>query len=136
MANLSSQTSNRGELNLAACISYLTRVCTSSSPALPTLKDLYIHEGGLDLMCVDWQHYIKNHQWLRLLRPFTYVKNLYVSKEFVPSIVPALQELIGDRTTEVLPVLQNIFYEGSCPGRYRALRCCETAHQAPGNCFL
>ena len=54
-------------------------------------------------------------QWLRLLRPFTYVKNLYVSKEFVPSIVPALQELIGYRTTEVLPILQNIFFEGLQP---------------------
>jgi hypothetical protein len=122
MANLSSQTSNRGELNLAVLstvperhFSYLTRICTSSLPALPTLEDLYIQEGRLELMCVDWQHFVKNHQWLRLLRPFIYVKNLYVSDEFVPSIVSALQELNGDRTTEVLPVLQNIFFEGLQP---------------------
>jgi hypothetical protein len=43
------------------------------------------------------------------------VKNFYVSEEFVPSIVSALQELIGDRTSEVLPVLQNIFLEGPQP---------------------
>jgi len=30
----------------------------------------------------------------------------------VPRIAPALQELVGDRTTEVLPLLENIFLEG------------------------
>jgi len=50
-----------------------------------------------------------------MLRHFIFVKNLYVSEEFVPSIVSALQELIGDRTTEVLPILQNVFFEGLQP---------------------
>jgi hypothetical protein len=31
--------------------------------------------------------------------------------EFVPYIAPALQELVGGRTTEVLPTLENIFLE-------------------------
>jgi hypothetical protein len=39
------------------------------------------------------------------------VKNLHLSKEIVPRIAPALQELVGNRTTEVLPTLQNIFLE-------------------------
>jgi hypothetical protein len=119
MVNLSSQTPNRGELNLAAesampvwHISSLTRVCTSSLPALPTLEDLYIHVGG---MFIDGEYLVENYQWLGLLRPFIYVKNLYVSEEFVPSIVDALQKLVGDRTTEVLPILQNIFFEGPQP---------------------
>jgi hypothetical protein len=43
------------------------------------------------------------------------VKNLYLSKEFAPHIVPALQELVGGRATEVLPTLQNIFLEGLQP---------------------
>jgi hypothetical protein len=42
---------------------------------------------------------------------FATVKNLYLSKEFAPRILPALQELIGGRTTEVPPTLQNIFLE-------------------------
>ena len=66
------------------------------------------------IMRVDWQHLIEDHQWLGLLRPFIFVKNLYVSKELVPSIVSGLQELIGDRT-KVLPILQNIFLEGPQP---------------------
>ena len=32
-------------------------------------------------------------------------------KTFAPHIVPALQELVGVRTTEVLPTLQNLFVE-------------------------
>jgi len=115
MVNLSSQTLDRGELNLAALttvpewhIGSLTQVCTSSLPVLPTLENLYIHGG---FTRVNWQYHIENHQWLGLLHPFIYVKNLYVSEEFVPSIVSALQELIGDRTTEILPILQNIFLE-------------------------
>jgi hypothetical protein len=38
-------------------------------------------------------------------------RTLYLSKEFAPRIVAALQELVGGRTTEVLPTLQNIFLE-------------------------
>jgi hypothetical protein len=122
MVKFSSQTFDGGELNLALLgaltewpIWYLTQLCTSSLPALPTLEDLHIHGGGVGLMRVDWQYCIENHQWLELLRPLIYVKNLYVSEEIVPSVVSALQELIGDRTTEVLPVLQNIFLEGLQP---------------------
>ena len=40
------------------------------------------------------------------------MKNLYLSKEFAPGIAAALQELVGDRTTEVLPSLENLFVEG------------------------
>ena len=39
------------------------------------------------------------------------MKNLYLSKEFVPGIAATLQELIGGRIKEVLPSLQNIFVE-------------------------
>jgi hypothetical protein len=35
--------------------------------------------------------------------------------EYVPRIAPALQELVGGRTTEVLPTLENIFLEDFKP---------------------
>jgi hypothetical protein len=73
------------------------------------LEDLYIHERPS--WESYWQDNVENTQWLELLRPFTDVKNLYLSKQFAPRIAPALQELVGDRTTEVLPTLQNIFLE-------------------------
>jgi len=43
------------------------------------------------------------------------VKSLYLSREFAPGIGAALQELVGDRITEMLPSLQNIFVDGLEP---------------------
>ena len=85
------------------------QVCTSSLPPVSTLEDLYIEESRYDLL--GWQDDVENTLWLDLLRPFVPVKNLYLSKEIVPHIAPALQELVGARTTEVLPALENIFSE-------------------------
>jgi hypothetical protein len=88
-------------------LSSLAQVCNSSfSQALiPTSERLYVAEDG-DL---HWQDDIESGQWLELFRPFTAVKDLYVSSEFTPRIAPALQELIGERVTEVLPALQTLF---------------------------
>ena len=58
-----------------------------------------------------WQDDVEDDQWLELLHPFTAVKNLYLSREFVPRIAPTLQRLVGERVTEVLPNLENILVE-------------------------
>ena len=90
--------------------SSLEQVCTSCLPPLSTLADLYIFEY------IFWPQYwrdnIDNTLWSELLHPFTGVKNLYLSEKFARRIVPALQELVGGRTTEVLPALENIFLQG------------------------
>ena len=54
-------------------------------------------------------------QSLELLRPFTSVKDLHLSEDSFPFISPALQELSGERVTEVLPALQNLFLTGPIP---------------------
>ena len=46
------------------------------------------------------------------MHPFVAVKNLYLTEEFAPRIVPVLQELAVDRMAEVLPALRNILVEG------------------------
>ena len=92
-------------------ISSVEQICTSCLPFLFILKDLYIFEGQLR----QWKGNIENTQWLELLRPFTAVKNLYLSQEVARLIMPALQELDGGRTTEVLPALENTFLEGLEP---------------------
>ena len=91
-------------------LSSLGQVCTSSLPPVSTLEDLYISEKRN--LRPHWQDDVENMLWLDLLRSFVVVKNLYVSEGFVPRIAPALQELVGGRTTEVLPTLENIFLEG------------------------
>lgn len=70
------------------------------------VEHLYILEDKLP-RSQSW----KNTQWLELLHLFTAVKNLYLSWEIVPSIVPILQELVEERLTEVLPNMQSIFLE-------------------------
>jgi F-box-like len=91
----------------------LGQVCTSSLPPVSTLEDLYIFEGqGYPLR---WQDDVENTLWLELLHPFAAVKNLYLCERIMPRIAPALQELVGARTTEVLPTLENIFLKGLQP---------------------
>ena len=86
-------------------VSSLEQVCNWCLPPLLMLEDLYISKHRY------WQGDIENALWLELLRPFATVKSLHLSKEFAPLIVPSLQELVGGRTREVLPVLKDIFLE-------------------------
>ena len=96
-------------------LSSLAQVCTSSFPRalIPMLENLYIlkHIHPVHLSRPIWQDDLENNQWSELFHPFTAVKNLYLSLEFVPRIALALKELVGERITEVLPNLQNIFLE-------------------------
>jgi hypothetical protein len=87
----------------------LEQLCTSFMPPIFTLEDLYIYQKQNSEP--DWKDKFENALWPALLHPFIAVENFYLSKEFAPRILPALQELIGGRTMEVLPILQNIFLE-------------------------
>jgi hypothetical protein len=47
-------------------------------------------------------------QWLELFDPFVAVETLCI----LPVVAPALCELTGERTTEVLPVLRSLSFRG------------------------
>jgi hypothetical protein len=94
-------------------LSSLAQICTSFLPLLSMTESLFIYEP-VDWP-LDWRDGIENTEWLELLFPFTAVKNLYLSKKFASHIAPALQEIAGGGTTEVLPTLQNLFLEGFQP---------------------
>ena len=66
-------------------------------------------------LLLEWQDDMEDTQWLELLRPFTSVKDLDLFEASVPFIASALQELSGERVTEVLPALENLFLEGPQP---------------------
>ena len=93
-------------------LSSLAQICTLSLRPLLTMEDLYIEDRYRRL---NWKDDIEAAEWLDLLHPFTAVKNLYLSEQFAPRMAPALQELTGERTTEVFPALQNLFLEGFQP---------------------
>ena len=88
----------------------LAQICSSSLPQalIQAVEHLYISDSRPPLHRRDD---IESNRWLEVLHPFTAVKGLYISREFMPSITPALQELVGERVTEVLPALQTLFLE-------------------------
>jgi hypothetical protein len=96
-------------------LSSLAQFCSSSFPQahVPAVEHLHILEDRRSQL--RWQDDVENSQWLELLHPFTAVKSLYISREFAPRISPTLQELVGERVTEVLPVLQTLSLEEALP---------------------
>ena len=95
-------------------LSSLAQVCSSSflRDLIPMVEYLYFEDV---YVLQRWQDDIEDSQWLELLHPFITVKDLYISQEFVPRIVPALRELTGERVTEVLPALQTLFLDDPHP---------------------
>ena len=89
-------------------VSSMVQVCTSCLPSQLTLD---LHIDGNPHYRQHWQANVENALWLRLLHPFTSVEKLYLSEEIARRIVPALQDLVGERATEVLPTLESIFLE-------------------------
>jgi hypothetical protein len=119
--NLSSQTFREGNFTVEiSCkglnwqLSSLEQVCTSCLPPVSMLEDLYFSD--YEDPQADWKDNIDNELWVELLRPFSAVKNLYLTEKVASRVAPALQELVEGRTTEVLPTvlptLQNIFADG------------------------
>ena len=93
-------------------VSYLTQVCRSCFPQalIPAVEGLYIPGGYMPYELRE-DTFERSH-WLEFLHPFTAVKRLYISRQFAPYFALALQELMGERATEVLPALQDLFFEG------------------------
>jgi F-box-like len=89
-------------------LSSLAQVITSFFPSIYIVEHLYIHWP--QHLPSRWQDDIENI-WLEILYPFSAVKSLYISKTFVKCIAVALQELVGERVTDVLPALESLFLE-------------------------
>ena len=86
--------------------SNVVQILTSLFPSIYTVEHLYMY--GSELFFELWQDPM---QWLGNFRPFNAVKNLYVAKEMAQHIALALQELVGERATVVLPVLEGLYLE-------------------------
>jgi len=91
----------------------LAEICSSFFPLISALEELQIgeHEHD-DLPSTYWSDVMENAQWLELLYPFTGLKNLYLTHDITQRVYGAFQELSGERATEVLPALRNIFVDG------------------------
>jgi len=95
-------------------LSSLAQICGMSLYPISTLENLRvtIKPGSpQDFGQFDIEH----SQWEELLYPFTNVKNLYLAQEVGLHIVTALQGLVGESVTLVLPALQSLSIEGLQP---------------------
>ena len=118
---LPTQISGDGNMLTLAFVSFIpdrhfpwvVRFCRPPFFPLPKLEYLYIDGGQYsELQLEELQRDdAETTGWLELFQPFSTVKNLYLSKVFAPRIAPTLEMLAGERTTEALPTLQNIFLE-------------------------
>jgi len=75
------------------------------------VEDLYIERHGYKQLVWEYDDAVENTLCLELILPSVAVKNLYLTKVFVPGIAAALQELVRGRITEVLPNLQKIIVD-------------------------
>jgi hypothetical protein len=87
-------------------LSSLSQSCSSSFPPLLSLERLEILNDRQ-----SWHDDVEHSQWFELLHPFVSVKDLVIHEQLVQLVALALQELIGERVTEVLPALQNLYLE-------------------------
>jgi len=91
---------------------------------------------GLDIWATD-EDLDENSdvQWLKMLQPFTAVKELRIDTHAALHLARTLQELAGERAAEVLPTLQDIFIrEHHLLGAAReAMRPFITARQLSGH---
>jgi hypothetical protein len=96
-------------------ISSLSQLCGSFFPPalIHAVQHFYILVKPFPEL--NRQDDIESGQWLEVLHHFTAVKDLFISREFTPHILPILQELSGERVVEALPTLQSLFLEGTVP---------------------
>jgi hypothetical protein len=97
-------------------LSYLSQICNSVLLALSAMDMEYLDLRPTGTISCAYPLLIEddmeNTQWLELLHPFSNVKDLYLSQKVPTYFTPTLEELTGERVTEVLPALQNIFFYG------------------------
>jgi len=90
-------------------LSSVTQICNDHFSCLSQVDRLNIcHDCGDPDIELQAKNEVDHSQWLDLFRPFSGVRNLYVSDKLGPLVAAALGELTGVRKMGVLPALENI----------------------------
>jgi hypothetical protein len=88
----------------------LAQVFTSFFPSVHMVERLTF--DGFRHWTSQRQADTENMQWLEIFRQLTSVRHIFVSTAFVRCIALVLQDLVGERVTEVLPALESLSLEG------------------------
>ncbi|KAI0291273.1 hypothetical protein BC826DRAFT_1106028 [Russula brevipes] len=93
-------------------VSSMALICSQLLPLLSHTEQLHLLSdyGGSTPQGEDNMEFT---QFLELFRPFSALRSLYITKSLLPFVVPALQELAGERATDMLPNLRDLFLERS-----------------------
>jgi hypothetical protein len=79
----------------AVLVPTIAQVCTMCLPRLSVVENLKVGLGSVDIYVeLGWTDYVKNDQWLELLRPFPAVKSLYLHEEFKPILRSPCKSLL------------------------------------------
>ncbi|KAH9960334.1 hypothetical protein BJV74DRAFT_954593 [Russula compacta] len=98
--------------------SSVAQVCNQLSPLTSWVKILRIGVGTPGQ--ARQGNGIDTTQWFELFNSFPAVEALHIDDELRPLVARALQELTGERATEVLPTLRGLYFkEPSLPGSIR-----------------
>ncbi|KAH9968393.1 hypothetical protein BJV74DRAFT_954238 [Russula compacta] len=98
--------------------SSMAQVCNQLSPLTSQVTSLDINEDTPGQ--ARQGNGIDPTEWFELFNSFPAVQYLYIYHGLRPLVARALQELTGERATEVLPTLRNLDFKGpSLPGSIR-----------------
>ena len=101
----------------------MTQLCDQLIPLLSQVECLEIHEDCWEDICdreefmeeEEWEELVDDPDWLELLNLFVSVKSLYIADRLGLILSSVLEQVTGERVTEVLPALQNLFIEDPWP---------------------
>ncbi len=85
-------------------VSLMSELCNQLSPLPSHVTWLEIRGNSK----VEWRNYTVSTEWLELFHPFTAVQSLRVVGSLERFVVAVLQDLTGERTTDVSPALRNL----------------------------
>ena len=91
----------------------MAQLCRQLSPLTSHLESLEIGEDTPGQ--ARQGNGIDPTQWFELFDLFPAVQDLYIHDQLRPLVARALQELTGERATEVLPTLRSLFFRGLTP---------------------
>jgi len=86
----------------------MSLVCGQLSPFLSLVERLDLTADHWPSLSQEEYHTVSS-RFVELFEPFTSVQSLYVSEGLIPFIALVLPQLIGERVTEVLPNLRDLF---------------------------
>ncbi|KAI0302764.1 hypothetical protein BC826DRAFT_432022 [Russula brevipes] len=101
-----------GTRGISRKVHAISLVCGRLSPFLSLVERLDLIGNRLPYRS-RWEEDTASPRFLEVFQPFTAIQSLHVSEGLVPFIALALQQLVGERATEVLPKLCDLFMQGS-----------------------